>query len=230
MSKTKSLLRFAFAVIFCGVLYINALRADGWAPIYDYDPEGSLFQRIADLEQEKVLMQLERDRAQLQLDLDRLGAEKSRLVREQENADLRAEEQAAEIERQRMALEQDRQRLENERQRMADEAARAAERAAEERNNPPREAAPVQAPVSDIGQNADASLAETYSLLEIIGAGNQLVATVEHLGTGQQRRLSVGRQLDGWTVRSISIDDGIEFERNGDRVTIGIGNFGRGSV
>ena len=204
-------------------------QADDWAPIWDYDPDGSLFQRIADLEQEKVLMQLERDRAQLQLDLDRLGAEKSRLIREQENADLRAEEQAAEIERQRLALEQDRRRLEDERQRMADEAARAAERAAEERNNPPRQTVVAEAPAFEsIAENA--GLAESYSLLEIIGAGNQLVATVEHLGSGQQRRLSVGRQLDGWTVRSISIDDGIEFERNGEVVTIGIGNFGRGAV
>ena len=209
----------------------TALRADDdWAPVYDYDAEGSLFQRIADLEQEKVLMQLERDRAQLQLDLDRLAAEKSRLVREQESADLRAEEQTAEIERQRMALEQDRQRLENDRQRMADEAARAAERSEEERNNPPpRETrAPEKSDDDEGGESG--GIAEAYSLLEIIGAGNQLVATVEHLGSGQQRRLSVGRQLDGWTVRSISIDDGIEFEKDGDVITIGIGNFGRGAV
>jgi len=223
----RLLIIFAVLVSHTALADELVLSDEAWAPIYEYDADGSLFQRIADLEQEKILMGLERDRAQLQLDLDRLGAEKARIVREQENADMRAEEQAAEIERQRMALEQDRQKLESERQRMADEAARAAERAEETRNNP-QPPVLTHALVDEARGTEPAGLAETYSLLEIIGAGNQLVATVEHLGSGQQRRLSVGRQLDGWTVRSISIDDGIEFEKGGEVVTIGIGNFGRG--
>ena len=41
--------------------------------IEEYDVNGSLFQQITDLEQEKVLMQLEKERAQLNLDLDRLA-------------------------------------------------------------------------------------------------------------------------------------------------------------
>ena len=209
-----------------------SLYAYDWAPVWDYDVNGSLFQRIADLEQEKVLMQLERDRAQLQLDLDRLTAEKLRLMREQESADLRAEEQTAELERQRAVLEQERQRLDEQRRRMADEAARFAAEEEERRNNPPAARPMTQVPDEDprMGGRVEAGLSESYALIEIIGAGNQLVATLEHLGTGQQRRLSVGRQLNGFTVKSISIDDGVELERDGERVTIGIGSFGRGGI
>ena len=47
--------------------------------VADYKVEGSLFQQITDLEQEKVLMQLEKERAQLDLELDRLAAEKIKL-------------------------------------------------------------------------------------------------------------------------------------------------------
>ena len=47
--------------------------------VANYDVTGSLFQQITDLEQEKVLMQLEKERAQLDLELDRLAAEKIKL-------------------------------------------------------------------------------------------------------------------------------------------------------
>ncbi len=46
------------------------------AAILEYEPTGSLFQQITDLEQEKILMQLEKEAAQLDLELDRLAAEK----------------------------------------------------------------------------------------------------------------------------------------------------------
>ena len=49
------------------------------AAIDDYQVEGSLFDQITTLEQEKVLMQLEKERAQLNLDLDKLAAEKIKL-------------------------------------------------------------------------------------------------------------------------------------------------------
>ena len=47
--------------------------------VANYNVDGSLFQQITDLEQEKVLMQLEKERAQLDLELDRLAAEKIKL-------------------------------------------------------------------------------------------------------------------------------------------------------
>ena len=42
----------------------------------DYQVEGSLFERITSLEQEKLVMQLEKDRIELDLALDRLNKEK----------------------------------------------------------------------------------------------------------------------------------------------------------
>jgi len=210
-------------LIACHLSFVTFARADDFVDVESYDVEISLFQRIADLEQEKVLMRLERDRAQLQLDLDRLAAEQMRLFREQENADARAEAQSAEIERQRLALEQDRSRLEDQRRQMAEDAARRAAEPAEE----PR-AVRQQAVVEETRQAPSGSIADRYFLREIVGAGNQLVATVEHSGSGRQRRLSVGRDLDGYTVRAISLDEGVEFEKDGEIVTLGIVGFASG--
>ena len=58
------------------IVDIEEISADA---VENYQVEGSLFQQITDLEQEKVLMQLEKERAQLDLDLDRLAAEKIKL-------------------------------------------------------------------------------------------------------------------------------------------------------
>ena len=200
-------------------LFIAPARANTFVDVESFEAEVSMFQKIADLEQEKVLMQLEKERAQLQLDLDRMAAEQARLVREQNSADARAEEQLAEIEKQKLAIEQERQKLEEQRRKMAEEAARIAV----EKEN----AAPVRPAKNEKEESAQA-LADKYYLLEIVGAGNQLVATVEHMGSGKQRRVSVGKSLDGYMVRSISIDDGVEFERNGEVIIIGIGSRGAG--
>ncbi|MBQ3039578.1 MAG: hypothetical protein IJD41_03420, partial [Alphaproteobacteria bacterium] len=69
---------------------IEQVSADA---IADYQVEGSLFQQITDLEQEKVLMQLEKERAQLDLELDRLAAEKIKLHMEIDTLSGRAEQQ-----------------------------------------------------------------------------------------------------------------------------------------
>jgi type IV pilus biogenesis protein PilP len=148
------------------------------------------------------------------------------LVREQENADARAEEQAAEIEKQKLAIEQERQKLDEQKKRMAEDAAKKAAEADEaaEKKDAKKDEAPKKA--ADTEPDVSESIADRYSLVEIVGAGNQLFATVESLGKGKQKKLSVGKLLDGYTVRSISLDDGVEFEKDGDILTIGVGSFG----
>ena len=54
-------------------------------------------------------------------------------------------------------------------------------------------------------------ITKKYRLVNVIGAGAQLQATVEDLNTGQSRRISVGKALDGLTVKSISLYDGVVF-------------------
>ena len=79
--------------------------------IEEYEVQGSLFQQITDLEQEKVLMQLEKERAQLNLDLDRLAAEKIKLHMEIDALSGRAETQQQELETQMAKLEAEAARL-----------------------------------------------------------------------------------------------------------------------
>lgn len=161
-----------------------------------YQVEGSLFQQITDLEQEKVLMQLEKERAQLDLELDRLAAEKIKLHMEIDTLSGRAEQQQQELETAKAKLEAEAARLEREKEALE--------------NQPVKTAARTYA-ASDEDADDDIDFGENYRLVNVIGAGSQLQATIEDLNSGQNKRISVGKTLDGYTVKSISLDDGIVF-------------------
>lgn len=167
-----------------------------------YDVNGSLFQQITDLEQEKVLMQLEKERAQLDLELDRLAAEKIRLHMEIDTLAGRAEEQQAVIDNERAKLEAEAARLERERAMITSGAV---------------------APVAAVAAQPKSDLGQRYQLVEIIGAGAQLQATLRDMTTGQTKKISVGRGIDGYTVKSISLDEGVVFDMDGNIETLNIG-------
>lgn len=183
--------------------------------IASYDVDGSLFDQITTLEQEKVVMQLEKERAQLDLELNRLAAEKIKLQMELDTLSGRAEQQQQEFEVQKAKLEAEAARLGAEKERLAREVSAMAN-------------APAPMPVTtSVAQNNDSdaidSIATRWRLVNVIGAGNQLAATIEDLNNGQQRRISVGKTLDGYTVRAISLDDGVVFERDGNQQHLNIG-------
>ncbi len=164
--------------------------------VSDYQVDGSLFQQITDLEQEKILMQLEKERAQLDLELDRLAAEKIKLHMEIDTLSGRAEQQQQELDAAKAKLEAETARLEREKQ------------ALENESSAPRVAS-KGASASD--NDSDVKISEKYKLVNVFGVGNQLQATVADLKTGQNKKISVGRSLDGFTVKSISLDEGIVF-------------------
>lgn len=163
-----------------------------------YQVDGSLFQQITDLEQEKVLMQLEKERAQLDLELDRLAAEKIKLHMEIDTLSGRAEQQQQEIETQKAKLEAEAARIEREKESWL--------AAAEERS-----AARTISLAKEYDEEPAVDIAKNYRLVNVVGAGAQLQATVEDLNSGQSKRVSVGKTLDGFTVKSISLYDGIVF-------------------
>ena len=189
--------------------------------IEDYQVEGSLFQQITDLEQEKVLMQLEKERAQLNLDLDRLAAEKIKLHMEIDTLSGRAEQQQAEFETERARLEAEAKRLEREKEALS--------------------AAPQSAPVTGAvvaaataansstqqsyiatEEKKNTDIEKQYKLINVFGAGSQLQATVQDLATGQNKRVSVGKELDGYKVKSISLDEGVVFVKDGETQTLNV--------
>lgn len=165
--------------------------------VANYDVKGSLFQQITDLEQEKILMQLEKERAQLDLELDRLAAEKIKLHMEIDTLSGRAEQQQQEIETQKAKLEAEAARIEHEKE------------AWMERTEKEKTTTKTVQKKEDVVQD---NIADKYRLVNVVGAGNQLQATVEDLSSGQSKRVAVGKVLDGLTVKSISLDDGIVFE------------------
>lgn len=184
--------------------------------VADYQVDGSLFQQITDLEQEKVLLQLEKERAQLDLEVDKLAAEKIKLNMEIENLSGRAEQQARELETEKAKLEAEAARLAQEKQSLENKLAEANTRS-------------YSAPVAPQAQQtkAEENITKKYRLINVFGAGNQLQATVENLSNGQSKRISVGKNLDGYVVKSISLDEGVIFAKDGETHTLNISGVGK---
>lgn len=163
-----------------------------------------VFQQIADLEQERVLLQLEKEKAQLSLELDRIAVEQARLRNDMERMSGREDEEAQRLELERQKLEQERDRLAAQREKMEDQA----------RSTREAPAAAKPAPVA-AEPAAETSVSKRYRLVEIVGVGRQLQATLEDLGTGQRKKVWAGREIDGYSVQSVSLDDGVVFVRDG---------------
>lgn len=188
---------------------MNDIAADA---INNYSVAGSLFQQITDLEQEKILMQLEKERAQLDLELDRLAAEKIKLHMEIDTLSGRAEQQQQEIETQKAKLEAEAARIEREKENWLAET---------ERQSTYR--APVVSQAETTTPSVD--ITKRYRLVNVVGAGNQLQATVEDLSSGQTKRVSVGKTLDGLKVKTISVYDGVVFvDSDGNTQTLNVSN------
>ena len=177
--------------------------------VANYDVNGSVFKQITDLEQEKVLMQLEKERAQLDLDLDRLAAEKIKLHMEIDALAGRAETQQQELETQIAKLEAESARLEREKEALESE---------------PVEKKATKESDKKETQDEESPITKKYKLVNVIGAGSQLQATIADLKTGQNKRVSVGRVLDGYVVKSISLDEGVVLVRGSEVQTLNVMN------
>lgn len=172
----------------------------------NYDMSGSLFERITLLEQDKVVLQLEKERAQLDLELERLNAEKMKLQMELDTLSGRAEHQQQELEVAKAQLEAQ---------------AESIKRKKEDLENTQNNEIVEQKVVSK--KTEPGFVSGKYKVINIVGIGNQLQATVEEVSSGQNKKLSVGKELDGYVVKSISLNDGIVFERDGVTENLNIG-------
>ena len=170
--------------------------------LLNYDTNGSLFEKITVLEQEKVVAQLEKERAQLDLDLETLNAERIKLQMELDTLSGRAEQQQQELEAAKTQLEIQTEKL---RRQMT---------VAEEES-----AAPMKAQE----RKEETSVSKMYKLINVVGVDNQLRATVEEISKGQNKRIAVGKELDDYIVKSISLNEGIVFEKDGTTESLNIG-------
>lgn len=215
--RNKKLLTIA---ALSGVLFFGAARADDAGAdvadmdsvsadaVSEYQMEGSLFEQITELEQEKVLMQLEKERAQLDLELDRLAAEKIKLHMEIDTLSGRAEAQQQELDTEKARLAAEAERLAREKESLQAAASQS-----------------VETVSSRVPEKPEAgAIADSFRLINVIGAGSQLQATVEDLTTGQTKRIRTGGTLDGYSIKSISLDDGVVFVKDGQTETLNIGS------
>jgi type IV pilus biogenesis protein PilP len=184
------------------------------------EQERPVFLQIADFEQERILLQLEKEKMQLVLDIDRMAVEQARL---RADASRFVQEENEEVRR----LAAENQRLEREMERLARDKERLEERLENARENAPQEARSQRPPAAapEPEEPGHVPIFQRFALLEIVGVGRQLQATIEDLNTGQKRRVWVGRGIDGYDVLSISLDDGVVFSRDGvtESLTIGSG-------
>lgn len=173
--------------------------------LQDYNAAGSLFEKITMLEQEKVVVQLEKERAQLDLELDRLNAERIKLQMELDTLSGRAEQQQQELEAAKTQLEIQTEKLKQQRDFLDDEDS--------------NEKIVVKAKQ----KKEETDVTRKYKLINVVGVNNQLQATIEEISTGQNKRIAVGKELDGYIVKSISLNDGIVFEKDGIEESLNIG-------
>ncbi|MDR0967319.1 MAG: hypothetical protein LBL75_00595 [Rickettsiales bacterium] len=183
--------------------------ANAAAPSVDeYQPAGTMFQMVADLEQEKLLLQLEKEKAQLQVDMDRLLAEQARIKNEMDAMSGAGDTQA-------QALELERKRIEVEKQKLD-----------AEKNNIASDISPAKTTTRTSTKKAEpeieSPITEKYTLVEIIGAGRQIGATIVDNDSGQSKKISVGKKLDGWNVDSVSLDEGIVLSKDGETAILDI--------
>ena len=176
------------------------------AALNDYDASGSLFEKITTLEQEKIVIQLEKERAQLDLELDRLNAERIKLQMEMDTLSGRAEQQQQELEAAKTQLEIQTEKLRRQKDNMDKEN--------DEQPEPVVKAQP---------KYEESDISKRYKLINVVGVDNQLQATIEELSTGQNKRIAVGKELDGYVIKSISLNDGIIFEKDGNEESLNIG-------
>lgn len=173
--------------------------------LQEYDMTGSLFEKITMLEQEKVVAQLEKERAQLDLDFDRLNAERIKLQMELDTLSGRAEQQQQELETAKAQLEIQTEKLRKQRDALDEEI----------------DYETIMK--KSTSKKEEGSFNRRYKLINVVGVDNQLQATVQEVSTGQNKRIAVGKDLDGYVVKSISLNDGIIFEKDGVEESLNIG-------
>ena len=200
----------------------NADDIVGATSVADYDVDGTVFQKITSLEQEKVLMELEKERAQLDLDLDRLAAEKIKLQMEMDTLSGRAEQEQQILQNEKAKLEAEAARIEAEKNALiAAAAADVYEAPTQSYAAPKKSAAPKKKVVKEENEEQE-DISTMYKLVNVMGAGNQLQATLSDLETGQTKRVTVGKKIDGFVVKSISLEDGVVFSKDGETQNLNI--------
>ena len=188
-----------------------------------YDVDGSVFQKITDLEQQKVLMELEKERAQLDLDLDRLAAEKIKLQMEMDTLSGRAEQEQQILQNEKAKLEAEAARIEAEKKALIAAAENETYAAPVATGSAKKSQSAKKKPVVEENQDEDwVDISSLYKLVNVMGAGNQLQATLSDLETGQTKRVTVGKKIDGFVVKSISLEDGVVFSKDGETQNLNI--------
>lgn len=163
--------------------------------INNFDLQNTVFEQITNLEQDKLLMQLKKEKAQIELDLSRLEAEKLRLNKEVDELKNKSSDKEIELMDENEKLKQDISSLELENQNLVNTINQ-------------------NQTTAYIGENnIQNSISQKYRLSDITGMNNELEATIIENETGQKRKISVGKIIDGYTVYSISLAEGIVFKK-----------------
>ena len=185
---------------------VDDIAQDNVESVSNYNIDNSLFKKITDLEQEKVLIQLKKEKAQLELDLDRVNSEKKKLNIEMENLTSMEEKQKQDLEQEKEKIAQEKADLEEEKQRFLNQ-----------KNSYSASSSRVESSSKKLND-----ISSIYKLIDIIGVGSELQARIQDLQTGGQKKVSVGKLVDGFEIKSISLDEGVVFTKDGETQVLNI--------
>ena len=181
-----------------------------------YDVEGSVFEKITNLEQEKMLMKLEAERMKLEMELDTLNAQKLKKQLELDGMYGQAD-QRQEIERTNQEFQKAKAELDSQIESLKKQIAEI------DNDRSTQQIKIVETIEKKPEPPTEPQIVGKYKLINVIGVGNQLQATIQDVSTGQNRRSAVGKQLNGYTIKSISLNDGIVFEKDGVSESLNVG-------
>ena len=125
----------------------------------------------------------------------------------------RAEQQQQELENAQAKLEAEAAKLEREKEQLQAQTEEMQSRAA---------SVQTSSSSSESTDQSAINFDDQYRLLNVVGLGSQLQAKIENLNTGQTKTISVGKDVDGYVVQSISLDEGVVFSNGKDVQTLNI--------
>jgi hypothetical protein len=213
-----------------GDVYENTIDLDDTEGNYKLDDAtAQTFQTMTSMERENAIIKLRIEQGKLKLDLEKQKAEKRKLdlamADDEKTRELKREEQErkAEQERKKAEEEAERSRSEQEKKKREEEINRQIMTKLQtvDFSNPDEVNAVTQLmamvpgndrQLSSITNNANKSqqapkdtmtFEDKYAIKTIIGAGGNLVATIENKEKKSTFKVSSGSMMDGWTVDSV---------------------------
>ncbi len=184
----------------------------------NYDTSGTLFQKIVDLEQQKLLLKLEKEQTQMELDLKKLQADKLAFQREQDKINQNQDFEKRKAEESQKKLEEEKKKLEEEKKYIEEQKSSINKSLADIASKQKTLNSKPASPVVVSSNSGKENISSSYRIKDILGAGGMYSVVLEGIPNNQVRKLSKGQMLpNGYKITKIQpIEGKVTFEKDDD--------------